>query len=46
MIYQFKLKDSRNKYHVDVNGIPFNQKEKLEKMNKVIDKFQEEFLKS
>jgi flagellar motor component MotA len=24
LIYQFKLKNSRNKYHVDNNGVPFN----------------------
>jgi len=28
-IYQAKLKDSRNKYSVDVNGIPFKLEEKI-----------------
>lgn len=28
-VYQAKLKDSRNKYGIDSDGIPFSQKEKI-----------------
>ena len=33
MIYQFKMKDSRNKYKVDDEGVPFDQYDDEEEKN-------------